>query len=180
MTYKSYVPLPNLHVLFSCCLQLQRIPTSTSTYSSHSTSNLLTTHCEPRASNPLSNQPTMFSLFLQLCLAALCSAAPIADDFTTLNSNATQYGTGGGIIGFIVLVLDILVWSKQASPKKKEEKKPSTTTRKHTNATLLPSSRGPQIKPPRQPQAPVVRPRLRLPHRRYHYLLASFRPPEVS
>ncbi|KAM0695654.1 hypothetical protein Q7P36_004136 [Cladosporium allicinum] len=52
----------------------------------------------------------MFSLFLQLCLAALCSAAPIADDFTTLNSNATQYGTGGGIIGFIVLVLDILVW----------------------------------------------------------------------
>ena len=55
----------------------------------------------------------MFSLFLQLCLAALCSAAPIADDFTTLNSNATQYGTGGGIIGFIVLVLDILVWSKR-------------------------------------------------------------------
>jgi hypothetical protein len=54
----------------------------------------------------------MFSLFLQLCLAALCSAAPIADDFTTLNSNATQYGTGGGIVGFIVLVLDILVWSK--------------------------------------------------------------------
>eukprot|EP00920_Eleutheroschizon_duboscqi_P023097 GHVT01056897.1.p3 GENE.GHVT01056897.1~~GHVT01056897.1.p3 ORF type:complete len:120 (+),score=15.36 GHVT01056897.1:103-462(+) len=52
----------------------------------------------------------MFSLFLHLCLAALCSAAPIADDFTTLNSNATQYGTGGGIIGFIVLVLDILVW----------------------------------------------------------------------
>ena len=55
----------------------------------------------------------MFSLVLQLCLAALCSAAPIADDFTTLNSNATQYGTGGGIIGFIVLVLDILVWSKR-------------------------------------------------------------------
>jgi hypothetical protein len=55
----------------------------------------------------------MFSLFLHLCLAALCSAAPIADDFTTLNSNATQYGTGGGIVGFIVLVLDILVWSKQ-------------------------------------------------------------------
>jgi hypothetical protein len=57
----------------------------------------------------------MFSLFLQLCLAALCSAAPIADDFTTLNSNATQYGTGGGIVGFIVLVLDILVWSKSRS-----------------------------------------------------------------
>ena len=55
----------------------------------------------------------MFSLFLQLCLAALCSAAPIADDFTTLNSNATQYGTGGGIVSFIVLVVDILVWRKR-------------------------------------------------------------------
>lgn len=55
----------------------------------------------------------MFNLLLQLCLAALCHAAPIADDsFSALNSNATQYGTGGGIVGFIVLVLDILVWSK--------------------------------------------------------------------
>lgn len=54
----------------------------------------------------------MFNIFLQLCLAALCYAAPIADEtFNTMNSNATQYGTGGGIIGFIVLVLDILVWS---------------------------------------------------------------------
>lgn len=49
----------------------------------------------------------MFNIFLQLCLAALCSAAPLS----TNSSNATQYGTGGGIVGFIVLVLDILVWS---------------------------------------------------------------------
>ena len=53
----------------------------------------------------------MFNLLLQLCLAALCYAAPIADDsFSTTGSNATQYGTGGGIVGFIVLILDILVW----------------------------------------------------------------------
>ena len=49
----------------------------------------------------------MFNLFLQLCLAALCSAAPI-----TAQDATTQYGAGGGVIGFIVLVLDILVWSK--------------------------------------------------------------------
>ena len=49
----------------------------------------------------------MFNLFLQLCLAALCSAAPITAQDATI-----QYGAGGGVIGFIVLVLDILVWSK--------------------------------------------------------------------
>jgi hypothetical protein len=52
----------------------------------------------------------MFNLFLQLCLAALCSAAPI-----TAQDATTQYGAGGGVIGFIVLVLDILVWSKSHS-----------------------------------------------------------------
>ena len=52
----------------------------------------------------------MFNLFLQLCLAALCSAAPI-----TAQDATTQYGAGAGVIGFIVLVLDILVWSKSCS-----------------------------------------------------------------
>jgi hypothetical protein len=57
----------------------------------------------------------MFNIFLQLCLAALCYAAPIADEtFSTMDST-TQYGAGGGIVGFIVLVLDILVWSKSPS-----------------------------------------------------------------
>ena len=54
----------------------------------------------------------MFNILLHLCLAALCYAAPMADEsLSTMSSNATQYGTGGGIVGFIVLVLDILVWS---------------------------------------------------------------------
>jgi hypothetical protein len=54
----------------------------------------------------------MFNLFLQLCLAAVCYAAPIADEtFSTMDST-TQYGAGGGVVGFVVLVLDILVWSK--------------------------------------------------------------------
>lgn len=55
----------------------------------------------------------MFSLFLQLCLAALTFAAPLENDPTfTIQADAWQYGTGGGILGFIVLVIDVLAWSK--------------------------------------------------------------------
>ncbi|KAF7561664.1 hypothetical protein G7046_g2477 [Stylonectria norvegica] len=49
--------------------------------------------------------------FLQLWLATLASAVPLASD--AVNANAAKpwhYGTGGGVIGFIVLVLDIIVW----------------------------------------------------------------------
>jgi hypothetical protein len=57
----------------------------------------------------------MFNIFLQLCLAALCYAAPIADETLSTMDATTQYGAGGGVVGFIVLVLDILVWSKSPS-----------------------------------------------------------------
>ncbi|KXJ86128.1 hypothetical protein Micbo1qcDRAFT_168710 [Microdochium bolleyi] len=50
------------------------------------------------------------SLFLQLCLAMFAYAAPIAGEVSATTADPWQYGTGGGIIGFIVLVLDILVW----------------------------------------------------------------------
>ncbi|KAI7277903.1 hypothetical protein KC345_g6317 [Hortaea werneckii] len=51
------------------------------------------------------------TLFLQLTLAMLTFAAPIANDPTfSVQSDAWQYGTGGGIVGFIVLVLDVIVW----------------------------------------------------------------------
>ncbi|KAK3051455.1 hypothetical protein LTR09_007478 [Extremus antarcticus] len=52
------------------------------------------------------------SLALQLCLAAVAFAAPLADhQIKTLGMNpGQQYGTGGGIVGFIVLVLDIIIW----------------------------------------------------------------------
>ncbi|KAJ4181225.1 PLDc-N domain-containing protein [Fusarium falciforme] len=49
--------------------------------------------------------------FLQLWLASLAFAAPLAEGgVEATKANPWQYGTGGGIIGFIVLVLDILVW----------------------------------------------------------------------
>ncbi|KAI7139866.1 hypothetical protein KC331_g19882 [Hortaea werneckii] len=51
------------------------------------------------------------TLFLQLTLAMLTFAAPVANDPTfSVQSDAWQYGTGGGIVGFIVLVLDVIVW----------------------------------------------------------------------
>ncbi|CAJ2505184.1 Uu.00g125780.m01.CDS01 [Anthostomella pinea] len=52
------------------------------------------------------------TVFIQLFLAALAFAAPIVDETVTASGGAApwQYGTGGGILGFIVLVLDIIVW----------------------------------------------------------------------
>lgn len=53
-----------------------------------------------------------FALFLQLCLATLAFAAPLAQEVSaTALNNSWQYGTGGGVIGFIVLILDIIVFS---------------------------------------------------------------------
>lgn len=53
----------------------------------------------------------MLFALLQLCFAA---AAPIANDEATIlgMSPQQQYGAGGGVLGFIVLVLDIIVWSE--------------------------------------------------------------------
>lgn len=52
------------------------------------------------------------ALLLQLCLASLTLAAPVAQDVSAATaSNTWQYGTGGGILGFIVLILDIIVFS---------------------------------------------------------------------
>jgi hypothetical protein len=50
----------------------------------------------------------VISLILQLSLFMLAEAAPI----TAQSAKPWQAGTGGGIIGFIVLVLDIIAWSK--------------------------------------------------------------------
>ncbi|RMY96455.1 hypothetical protein D0862_08532 [Hortaea werneckii] len=51
------------------------------------------------------------SLFLSLTFAMLTFAAPVANEPTfSAQSDAWQYRTGGGIVGFIVLVLDVIVW----------------------------------------------------------------------
>ncbi|KAF2846878.1 hypothetical protein T440DRAFT_404879 [Plenodomus tracheiphilus IPT5] len=48
----------------------------------------------------------LISILLQLSLFMLAEAAPI----TAQSAKPWQAGTGGGIIGFIVLVLDIIAW----------------------------------------------------------------------
>lgn len=50
---------------------------------------------------------TFFSAFiLQLYLAGSGLAAPVE---TKAMSNSWQYGTGGGLLGLVVLILDIIV-----------------------------------------------------------------------
>ncbi|KAF1938234.1 hypothetical protein EJ02DRAFT_458067 [Clathrospora elynae] len=48
----------------------------------------------------------VISLFLQLSMFMLAEAAPMS----VQAAKPWQAGTGGGIIGFIVLVLDIIAW----------------------------------------------------------------------
>ncbi|KAL2168996.1 hypothetical protein VTG60DRAFT_6569 [Thermothelomyces hinnuleus] len=51
---------------------------------------------------------TLFSsILLQLCLASIGLAAPVSTEAT---DNSWQYGTGGGLVGLIVLILDIIVF----------------------------------------------------------------------
>lgn len=58
------------------------------------------------------------TFLISTLLPLLTFAAPLAtaNDDLSITSNAANMGTGGGIIGFIVLVLDILVWSKYYMP----------------------------------------------------------------
>ena len=53
--------------------------------------------------------------FLQLCLAATFAvAAPVAESAdtvtTTVVDNAWSYGTGGGLLGLVVLILDVIIF----------------------------------------------------------------------
>ena len=51
-----------------------------------------------------------FAMFLQFALLSLAFAEETVS--TTAHGNAWKYGSGGGIIGFIVLILDIIVARK--------------------------------------------------------------------
>ncbi|KAK3905989.1 hypothetical protein C8A05DRAFT_30145 [Staphylotrichum tortipilum] len=46
------------------------------------------------------------SVLLQLCLATLGLAAPVVVE----SKNSWQYGTGGGLLGLVILILDIIVF----------------------------------------------------------------------
>ncbi|KAF2434129.1 hypothetical protein EJ08DRAFT_693679 [Tothia fuscella] len=51
---------------------------------------------------------TFMAVLMQLCL---CSIAMAGEVLTTQgHGNAWKYGSGGGVVGFIVLILDIIVF----------------------------------------------------------------------
>jgi hypothetical protein len=66
-------------------------------------------HINPRPNSAIMLFQSALSLLLQFCFLSLASAAPIE---AARHGNAWQYGAGGGIVGFIVLILDIIVFSK--------------------------------------------------------------------
>ena len=98
------------HSPFHCCLTCSCKTATSLLLDEDNDNNIQQPKNSPRIIPTKPLTITMFNLFLQLCLAALCSAAPI-----TAQDATTQYGAGGGVIGFIVLVLDILVWSRSYS-----------------------------------------------------------------
>ncbi|KAF2745452.1 hypothetical protein M011DRAFT_488061 [Sporormia fimetaria CBS 119925] len=49
---------------------------------------------------------SFIGLLLQFLFFSLASAAPV----TTQGNNTVGYGAGGGVVGFVVLVLDIIVF----------------------------------------------------------------------
>jgi len=51
----------------------------------------------------------MYTFLLQLCLFGLAMAEETVS--AAGHGDAWKFGTGGGIIGFIVLILDVIVWS---------------------------------------------------------------------
>jgi hypothetical protein len=48
------------------------------------------------------------SLLFQLSFLSLAAAVPVSAEG---HGNTWQYGAGGGVLGFIVLILDIIVFS---------------------------------------------------------------------
>lgn len=51
-------------------------------------------------------------LFLELCLTSMSLAVPLGGDLSVADpGNALKYGSGGSIVGFVVLILDLIVFS---------------------------------------------------------------------
>lgn len=59
---------------------------------------------------------TALLLLSHLLLATFASALPTGDVTASTAGNSWQYGTGGGILGLIVLVLDIIVFGTSTPP----------------------------------------------------------------
>lgn len=75
------------------------------------TASISSTHNSNNTAEMLSN--TILTLLLQFAFYSFAFAAPAVE--VASHGNSWQYGAGGGVIGFVVLVLDIIVWSMSIS-----------------------------------------------------------------
>jgi hypothetical protein len=109
-----------------------------------------------------------FSILLQLGLATLGLAAPVS---TQSLDNSWQYGTGGGLLGLVILVLDIIVFGMSSSIA-------HATLHVSRNALLASiltgDSRGFEVEPHARAEAHLVPGRLPLPRHRHDHLLSVF------
>jgi len=105
-------------------------------------------------------QTTINMLFQLLFLVSYAMAAPIE---AQTHGNALAYGSGGGVVGLIVLVLDIIIFSTYPHSH-------------HANLTNHSYSRGLEVQPPGFAQVGLVPPRPPLPPSRIDHLLALLQP----
>ena len=110
-----------------------------------------------------------FSILLQLGLATLGLAAPVS---TESLDNSWQYGTGGGLLGLVILILDIIVFGMFSSIA-------HATLHDSGNAPLASiiltgSSRGFEVEPHARAEGHLVPGRLPLPRHRHDHLLSVF------
>lgn len=107
-------------------------------------------------------QSTFLNLLLQLSLFSFALAEETLVAAT--HGNTWQYGAGGGVLGFIVLILDIIVFSK------------SWVDAGRGMGLMCDCSGGPQVQSPCDAQAALVCCRLLVPYLGAYLLLAFLQP----
>jgi hypothetical protein len=114
----------------------------------------------------------MQHFLVQLFLAALALAAPIAEETVaaTAGGNAWQYGTGGGILGLIVLILDIIVFGSCIFPQAMLAQESASP-----NGCSV-CSRSHKVQPSSFPQVALVALGVHIPDRGADHLLAVLQP----
>jgi hypothetical protein len=113
---------------------------------------------------------TLFSsIILQLCLASLGLAAPVS---TEALDNSWQYGTGGGLLGLVVLILDVIVFG-MLTPLPPPR---SCSPLEQGMLIRLVASRGLEVEPLAGAEAYLVSGRLPLPRYRHDHLLPLLEP----
>lgn len=110
----------------------------------------------------------LLSTLLSFSLFSLTLAAKTLNNHGHNNQNdAWKYGTGGGVVGFVILILDIIVWSKLLSRSMMSFQKASSVRTK----LICVCSGGSAVHSPTIEQSSLVRWRFHVSGWWYAYLL---------